>query len=512
MAPPQARRSERIDYSAEVELLAPIDSDAPRRVLGQAVDLGSGGMRVTTESTMPIGAQVTCRVMLDGKPASLPGRVVWRSDAAADSATNLHGMGICFEPLGTYENGLLKHVVERSVAGYRAVELLFPGLDEPVVARARTRTNGLRLSAALPIFARNTELSFQLDEEGPVLTAVIGNAVLQESEDGTRRIDIEVDVTEPEETGRYRRRARYGYPVELEAEPLRDMQRDLALAPTEPGTRSAITVERASRAQRRRGYMLPMLGAAVAGGALAWLAASVLLPRASWDADEAFVARPRPPEQLVGHIAQVVQPVPEHVTPVAPPTPSPAVTEIVADTTNTPARSVTEPPNAVTARPATQVSVRSTLHAEPAAVTMEAAVASTSEAVVDESADEATAAAPDIHVIDANGDALAAQPEIVLEAEATRVRIPFAGSLENMQALLWAEPLALAIDLPHGNTALAQGRYSIGAGGITDLRVNKRADALLIRVKLSSPITRYSITAEDGMLEARLEALAPHSP
>src|SRR5436190_21728404 len=127
-------------------------------------------------------------------------------------------MGICFEPLGTYESGLLKHVVERSVAGYRAVELLFPGLDEPVVARARTRTNGLRLSAALPIFARNTELSFQLDEEGPVLIGVIGDAVLQESADGTRRIDIEVDVLEPEETGRYRRRARYGYPVELEAE------------------------------------------------------------------------------------------------------------------------------------------------------------------------------------------------------------------------------------------------------------------------------------------------------
>jgi len=143
------------------------------------------------------------------------------------------------------------------------------------------------------------------------------------------------------------------------------------------------------------------------------------------------------------------------------------------------------------------------MHEQPAAVVTQAAV--------DESADEATAAAPDIHVIDANGDALAAQPETVLEADATRVRIPFEGNLEDMQALLWSEPLALAIDLPHGSTALAQGRYSIGAGGITDLRVNKRADALLIRVKLSSPITRYSITVEDGTLEARLEQLAQHA-
>jgi hypothetical protein len=471
-------------------------------VLGHTVDLGSGGMRVTSDSTMPIGAQVTCRVMLDGKPASLPGRVVWRSDAAADSATNLHGMGICFELLGTYESGLLKHVVERSVAGYRAVELLFPGLDEPVVARARTRTNGLRLSAALPIFARNTELSFQLDEEGPVLVGVIGDAVLQESADGTRRIDIEVDVLEPEETGRYRRRARYGYPVELEAEPLRGKQPDPALAPTEPGTRAAIDVAPTSRADRRR-VVVPMLGALVAGGALAWLVASVLLPRTSaWDADEAFVARPRPPEQLVGHIAQIVQPVRDQAA-IAPTAPSPAVGAIVPDTTNVPVRAATEPPNAVSALPATQVSVRSTMHEQPAAVVTQAAV--------DESADEATAAAPDIHVIDANGDALAAQPETVLEADATRVRIPFEGNLEDMQALLWSEPLALAIDLPHGSTALAQGRYSIGAGGITDLRVNKRADALLIRVKLSSPITRYSITVEDGTLEARLERLAPHA-
>lgn len=507
MAPPQARRSERIDYSAEVELLAPIDSEAPRRVIGQAVDLGSGGIRVTTDSTMPVGAQVTCRVMLDGKPASLPGRVVWRSDAAADSATNLHGMGICFEPLGTYESGLLKHVVERSVAGYRAVELLFPGLDEPIVARARTRTNGLRLSAALPIFSRNTELSFQLDEEGPVLTGRIGDAVLQESADGTRRIDIEVDVIEPEETGRYRRRARYGYPVELEAEPLRDVHCDLALAPTEPGTRAAIDVGGVSRANARRRVMLPMLGAAVAGGALAWLAASELLPRArSWDSDEVFVARPQSPELLVGHIAHVVRPA------IAPAVAAPVA---VPDTTNAPSRPTTEPPNSNPSRPTTKTSVRSEVHSDPAAVVMQATVASAPEVVpeaaVDESADEASAAAPDIHVIDANGDALAAQPETVLEGNATYVRIPFEGSLENMQALIWAEPLALAIDVPHGSTALAQGRYSIGAGGITDLRVNKRADALLIRVKLSSPITRYSITAEHGTLEARLEALAPQS-
>jgi hypothetical protein len=504
MAPPQARRSERIDYNAEVELLAPIDAGAPRRVLGQAVDLGSGGMRVTADSAMPIGAQVTCRVMLDGKPASLPGRVVWRSDGAADSANNLHGMGICFESLGTYESGLLKHVVERSVAGYRAVELLFPGLDEPVVARARTRTNGLRLSAALPIFARNTELSFQLDEEGPVLTGRIGNAVLQESADGTRSIDVEVDVLEPEETGRYRRRARYGYPVELEAEPLRDAYADAALAPTEPGMRAAIDV---TRTPRRRGVWGPALAAAGAGGALAWLAVSALLPRAGTsDTEDAFVARPRAPEHFVGHIAAVAPRAPSEPVMRAPAASD--LDKLAADIETAPVRTATEPPKATEARSAIQSPVRSPMRAAPAATPVE--LASTPSTADDEPADEVTAA-PDIHVIDGNGDALAAQPETVIEAGAARVRIPFAGSLQDMHARLWADPLALAIDLPHGSSTLAEGRYSIGAGGITDLRVNKRDDALLIRVKLAFPISRYTITAEDGTLEARLEQLAPSS-
>jgi hypothetical protein len=504
MAPPQARRSERIDYSAEVELLAPFDSDMPRRVFGQAVDLGSGGMGIAAEATMPIGAQVTCRVMLDGKPASLPGRVAWRSDGDADSATNLHGMGICFEPLGTYESGLLKHVVERSVAGYRAVELLFPGLDEPVVARARTRTNGLRLSAALPIFARNTELSFQLDEEGPVLIGRIGEAVLHESEDGTRSIEIEVDVLEPEETGRYRRRARYGYAAELEAETFgREEHVDPALAPTEPGTRAAIDVASRHQSSARPGTWWTTLGAVVAGGALAWVAASVLQPRLSEvDAGEVFVARPRPPEHAAEQLATVA--VAARVA--APPA------DALPDMDTTPARSVTEPPNALRGE---VKPVRMPVHVAPAAPAIDTAAEPTAvDESVDESDDESELAAtgPDIHVIDANGDALAAQPETVLEADATRMRIPFEGSLEDMHALVWAEPLALAIDLPHGSTVLAQGRYSIGAGGITDLRVNKRHDALLIRVKLSSPITRYTITAEHGTLEARLETVAPSSP
>jgi hypothetical protein len=470
---------------------------------------------------MPIGAQVTCRVMLDGRPASLPGRVAWRNDAAThQEARSLHGMGICFEPLGTYERGLLKHLLERSVAGYRAVELLFPGLDEPVVARARTRANGLRLSAALPIFARDTEVSFQLDAEGPVLTGRIGQAVLHEDTDGTRRIDVEVDVVEAEETGRYRRRARYGYAPELEAEPLAPAgdtapaPRDGAsvatakapreLAPTEPGLRVAV------QSVPRSGPRWQVLAAGVAGAGLAWWSATALQKTSANEDGDAtvFVAHPRAPERAAmsdGLPAIRAAPLPPAEN--TAPTPVPAVAGVAlpehavrtADTASLTARTRTEPPNpSPTATASVQKPAR---HEAPAVAELGVDPAQVLES---EAAPEPAPAALDIKELEKQSEGATAKPEAVLENGATRLRLPFSGDLEGMRCVVWSDPVALAIDLPHGSSAVAEGSYPIGIGGITELRVNKRGDVLLIRVKLSSPIGRYAITAENGTLEARL--------
>ena len=48
-------------------------------------------------------------------------------------------MGICFDPLGSYENALLQHAVDRSRDGYRSVELHFAGMPSPVRARGRAK-------------------------------------------------------------------------------------------------------------------------------------------------------------------------------------------------------------------------------------------------------------------------------------------------------------------------------------------------------------------------------------
>src|SRR5688572_27871057 len=153
--PNEARRSERVHYRGSVEVFATegdADSAAVRAV---ALDLGAGGMRISAPVRMPVGAQVTCRVELDGREAALPGQIAW---LALGESSN--GMGICFEGLGSYEHAVLQHLVERSRAGYRPIELRFAGMQQTIRARARARTNGLRLSAVLPILARGTALSF----------------------------------------------------------------------------------------------------------------------------------------------------------------------------------------------------------------------------------------------------------------------------------------------------------------------------------------------------------------
>jgi hypothetical protein len=96
------------------------------------------------------------------------------------------------------------------------------------------------------------------------------------------------------------------------------------------------------------------------------------------------------------------------------------------------------------------------------------------------------------------------QPQVVVEAGATVVRVPFEGTLEHARSRVWAEPHALAVDLPDGRTTLALGRYPLNQGGVTDLQLNGRENQLLVRVKASVPIAAYELAIADGMLVARL--------
>jgi hypothetical protein len=367
----EARRSQRVLYRVPVELCTRAGARDPVRA--EAVDIGEGGMRVCASASVPVGAHVTCRVAIDGRDAALPGRVVW-----LEHGERVHGIGICFDPLGSDEAALLQHALESSREGYRSIELRFADDGPRVLARARARGNGLRLSAVLPILARGTELSFRLDEEGPQFRGRVADATLHE-EDGARRLEVDVDVL-ADDGVRFRRRARYGYAAEIDA----GEQRVAGAAPAVP-TRLQAVATRLRAGRSRASKLAALLLAAASGGLLGWSAAR--------------------------------------------------------------------------------------LPAAPAA---------------------------------ARSDSGAAQPTLEVHGDVTLVRVPFDGDLTRMEARLSAEPLALAVDLPHGRVKLAEGSYPLHAGSAAELRVQRRGGAELIRVTLAAPLARHALAVQNGNLELRL--------
>lgn len=428
----EARRSERVHYRGPVELFTRGGVDDLDAVHAEAVDLGPGGMRVCAPVRVPVGAHVTCRVALDGRDAALPGRVAW-----LEHGDDVHGIGICFDPLGSDEAALLQHVVERSRGGYRSIELHFPGVGPSVLARARARTNGLRLSAVLPILARGTELSFRLDEEGPQFRGRIADASLHEEDGGARRLEVDVDVQDSDGV-RFRRRARYGYADEIQA--AEQTVTHAAPAAVQSKLRTAADALRTARS--RPAKLAALLLAATCGALLGWSAAR--LPPA--------VAAQRAPAAMQREPAKAL-----------------------AATTG--ARRAVAPATATSAMTVT-----------PAGV------------VRDAPAPETPPTAP-------------ALPAAFEDGDVTRVLVPFEGDLDQMQARMWADPFALAVDLPHGRVLLAEGTYPLHAGTAADLRVQRRGSVELIRLKLSVPLARYAVALQNGTLELRLvrhPAVAPN--
>jgi hypothetical protein len=543
MPPLEARRSERIEYRAPVELLAyPEGGEIPCRVLARTLDLGAGGMQLCAPVQMEVGASVTCRVELDGRPTALPGRVAWLQSRGATRHGDGHGMGIRFEQLGRVESELLRQVVESSSAEQRLLALHFSGIEEPVLARARAKTGGLRVSATLPILARGTELSFRLEQDGPVFLGRIGNAALSE-EHGVRRLEIDVEITEADRQ-RFRRNARYGYASELEtgadpapaqAEPLdqmRDEPQDEPQDETDDDSDDEVSLSFLPASARGTGLLsrrtwLTMLGAAALGALCSWTVSRL---RAASPEPAAFVAHPSSePAEFVAQPGPADEPALQ-AEPSPPKKPPPAVLPYGAAEPVVGQPEVQAAPGSKHERVAQQSAPRATAPSE------ESPAAPAAEQPQHQAEGLAAMPLPELKAPFANDDRQVAKtepsepspaasmplddtvqptqastaephttwPKTLVEDEVTRVSLPFEGNLDGMRVRIWAVPHALAVDLPGGRTALALGRYPLGEGGATDLLLNARGDELLVRVKVQEPIESYTVTQADGALQLTL--------
>jgi hypothetical protein len=102
----------------------------------------------------------------------------------------------------------------------------------------------------------------------------------------------------------------------------------------------------------------------------------------------------------------------------------------------------------------------------------------------------------------------AAAPAIVSSPNATTVRLPFQGTLEGMTSRIWADPYALAIDLPNGSSSVELGRHALTdpEGIVSLVRLQAKGRALLVRLNLKRPIASHSVALTRGWLELHVVA------
>jgi len=508
-----ARQTPRVGFSAQVELLARDEREDEQRVLvARALDLGAGGIGLSMRERLPVGTKVTCRMELDGRDAALEGRVAW---SRSNTSPRPHGLGVCFDNLAEHERELLAHVVDRTQAGYRPVELRFEGAQTPLIARACPTRKGLRVSTPLPMLNQGAELSVRFEGEGQAFAGRIASVMVRE-EDGTRRLEVELALSDAASV-RFRRQARYGYADELSSavEP-EAVDEAPSTATTTTGRRSARPrrVAASAYAHANASATPPEPEAAAAPRqpltsvfAVLRIAGSLLLAASfgallsawlerSW---HAFEARPGSPSVVVEPAAQpsaandlvAASPVGEQATSAAEPE---AVEHTPAAAPATEAIAALEPiPSAQTAAP----SPAATAHGSAPA---SAPPFNSSQLAAAETPSSTPASPPTA----THRTADSAKPVLVVEDGVTVVAVPFSGSLDGMQTRTWASPAAIAVDLPHGRTPMEHGYYPLTGGIAAGLRVLERNQQLLVRVMLAQPVSRIAVTAQRESLEIRL--------
>jgi len=469
MAPFVVRRSERIDYRVPVTLFAARDNVPP--VVGRSLDVSEGGMRVLAAIPMPVGAIVRCELTLDGHSALLEGRVAWLSQASGPvlesdevEQANALGIGIRFETLTREESGALRKLISQATEGYMPAELELHGVRAPVAARAVPTASGARISASLPWLKRGAPVGVRFIGAPADVRGHVSDAMLRELPNGGRRLQIDVEAEAPT---RVRRDTQYGDALDFErAKPLDsggaiDVE-GVETSPAAPSVDGASTGAASSAdtptfevPQRR----LPAWLVFVAGAALgisataAWMRHKQAAPVVRLTSSEAHAALEAGSLGAAGARAEEAR----QVAPLPVAQPTQAATLAAAAPIAAPAPSNVESPTS-------------------------------SSALASDSA-----------------------PAVVSSPGATTVRLPFHGSLEGMTSRIWADPYALAIDLPKGKSSVALGRHMLSDPGaiVTMARFSAKGPALLIRLNLKRPIASHSVALSGNLLEIRVVVATP---
>src|SRR5262245_47531603 len=103
MSASSARQSQRVLIDAPVRLTL---REAARTLPARALDLSEGGIRITADTTLSVGDEVTCNLELDSERASFNGRVRWSKPSSVPAGAM--GFGVQFGPLDDAQLGQLR--------------------------------------------------------------------------------------------------------------------------------------------------------------------------------------------------------------------------------------------------------------------------------------------------------------------------------------------------------------------------------------------------------------------
>ena len=454
MAQVNARQWQRFSYRADVQLrwAAAEPAQSEHDALdGVCVNLGRGGMQVRADAAPDVGAAISCKFLFAGEWTTLPGRVRWRR--TQPSAALANELGIEFGPLSARQNESVCELVASVEHGGRSIKLRVDALREPIDALATPTDRGLRVRAPLRLFAPGSELEVELSEAALKFSGRVVSAQLR-ARSGDERWELDM-LIEDRQAPRSRRFTMYDTPA----------------AP--PDSRS-LAVKRRVRADT---VMIPRPGhwRVAAWWLTSLFATAVLVGLLA----QLLAGSGRSPQHVVA--AQQDRPAARHTPLAVLSAANPTVVSALAPSDSNPSTA-----NHAALQPTPNESLSGPTRAP---------------------ADSKTATAP-AGAMTLAPDAVqyvAGEPTLKVSGDTSEIFVPVRGPLEGLRSALWVEPLALVIDLPGAEAALARPRYVLRAGGITQLSVGRNRGVTQLRVFLDALLARYSTQPVTGGLLIRLK-------
>jgi len=103
-------------------------------------------------------------------------------------------------------------------------------------------------------------------------------------------------------------------------------------------------------------------------------------------------------------------------------------------------------------------------------------------------------------------------PQVTTFKDTTEIFVPVSGSLVGLDAKLWTDPPAVAVDIPRGTVALPRRRYDLQADGVAGLSVGRPGGVTQLRVYVNSVLSQYEATAAPGgvLIRIKRDLQSPH--